>query len=145
MTYEEYVERFQQLKEVQNGGTGTGTGTGKLIDGGAGSSGGGAGAEGKENAAAAAAGAAGDGEEAAGDGSQEAGDGDGAGGGPAGAANVQLMGEEEYVAYCERFSAQMGMPFNAEMVREHYKTMKEAVVAQQGQQSGGVGGAVAAS
>lgn len=35
-----------------------------------------------------------------------------------------LMTEEQYIAYCRKFTAQMGMPFDEKQVKEHYKKMK---------------------
>lgn len=46
--------------------------------------------------------------------------------GAGGAPRVHLMSEEQYVAYCERYMAKMGMPFDADMVRQHYRRMREA-------------------
>ena len=36
------------------------------------------------------------------------------------------MQEGEYVAYCERYTAKMGMPFDEDSVRQHYRRMREA-------------------
>lgn len=36
------------------------------------------------------------------------------------------MSEERYLAYCERYLAKMGMPFDPDMVRQHYHRMREA-------------------
>lgn len=44
--------------------------------------------------------------------------------------DVHLMTEEEYIQYCQKYTAQMGMPFNDEMVRRHYRSLKEAFEAQ---------------
>ena len=147
MTYDEYVQRFSQLKEVQAGGA-AGTAAAPAADKENGSGGGGS------EAAAAAAGSG--------------------GGGPP---NVQLMAEEEYVAACQRcalgwrrasvpavavvarwrcsqwlaacghtpwplptattalhshrrrFSAAMGLPFAADAVRQHYRALRAATAA----------------
>lgn len=86
LSYDEYVQRFKQLKEVQAGGTGGAAGADSkalaLVPSGAG---------GKENGSGAAEGGAGGG---------------GGGGGPP---NVQLMAEDEYVEACQR-CAGLGAP-----------------------------------
>ena len=51
-------------------------------------------------------------------------DGAGAGGGAPG--GVHLMSEEQYLQYCERYMGKMGMPFDPDMVRQHYRRMREA-------------------
>jgi hypothetical protein len=93
MSYEEYVERFQQVKQLQGGGS---TAVGSI-----------AGSGGKENgvaeeqlqvAAAGAAGAAAGGE----GGTQAAAAGAGAGGGAG--TNPATLSEEEYVQYCQRYA-----------------------------------------
>lgn len=39
---------------------------------------------------------------------------------------MHLMSEEQYMAYCERYMAKMGMPFDTDMVRQHYRRMRDA-------------------
>lgn len=40
--------------------------------------------------------------------------------------DVNLMSEEDYLEYCKKYTAQMGMPFDEEMVRRHYRAMQQA-------------------
>ncbi len=50
----------------------------------------------------------------------------GAGGGGGAGGGVHLMSEEQYLLYCERYMHKMGMPFDPDMVRQHYRRMREA-------------------
>lgn len=95
MSYEEYVQRFTQLKELQAGGTGGGdsvSGDAKALVPAGGSS------AGKENAAA----AVGGGGEGEGAGAVDGGGGGGGAGTASAPPNVLMMSEDEYVAHCQR-------------------------------------------
>lgn len=39
-------------------------------------------------------------------------------------AKQQLMTEEQYIAYCKKYTAEMGIPFDENQVKEHYSKMK---------------------
>lgn len=141
MSYAEYVERFDQLKELEGGGkpapaatpaaaasSGGGVGVLALGGGSGGGCGGSAAASEVEGSAGAGGGAAAGTSQGGAPSSAEAGA-EGAGAAAAGVAagppDLQTMAEDDYVAYCEKFSAQMGMPFDAAMVRQHYRTARQ--------------------
>jgi hypothetical protein len=48
--------------------------------------------------------------------------------------DVDLMSEEDYLEYCRKYTAQMGMPFDEEMVRRHYHASRQALQGTAGQQ-----------
>lgn len=48
--------------------------------------------------------------------------------------DVNLMSEEDYLDHCRKYTAQMGMPFDEEMVRKHYHASRQALQGTAGQQ-----------
>ncbi|KFM23130.1 hypothetical protein F751_3321 [Auxenochlorella protothecoides] len=43
--------------------------------------------------------------------------------------SAQLMSEEDYLEHCRKFTAEMGLPFDEAVVRQHYHNMKATVAA----------------
>lgn len=102
MTYEEYVARFNHLKELQNGGSGDKPGGDKP-----GGADGGLAAEGKENSGGAPLAIEAPPEKAASGGGGEAGAPVDGGAAPP---DLAAMGEEEYVEYCKRYICCSSVP-----------------------------------
>ena len=109
MSYEEYVERFQQVKQLQGGSGGTAGGGGKEN---------GVAEEQPQAAAARPAGAA-----AGGEGGAEAA---AAGAGGGAGTNPATMSEEEYVQYCQRYACYTACCHRSAAGNSCHKTVQRA-------------------